>query len=60
MRAAMESGRRGSNNASFHWMISGMLEQSEPITGAPHRIASKTGIPNPSCHDGKTKRAHRL
>ena len=41
-------------------MTSGTLDVFEPMTAAPHCIASRTGSPNPSYSDGKQKTAHRL
>ena len=34
-------------------MTSGILVTFEPITGAPHDIASRTGNPKPSCSEAK-------
>jgi hypothetical protein len=41
-------------------ITSGSDELSAEITGVPQAIASSSGRPKPSYHDGKAKRAARL
>ena len=41
-------------------ITSGIEERSDEITGTPHAIASKGGIPNPSYKEGYTKTSAAL